>query len=68
MTTFNQNLRMFEARIVLTIRLYSKLTRAKALEKLRSVTGGRGIDTVFCYQQLKTSSNQGKTINQLFGI
>lgn len=68
MTTFNQNLRMFEARIVLTIRQYSKLTRAKALEKLRSVTGGRGIDTVFCYNQLVTSPNQEKTINQLFGI
>jgi len=55
MTTFNQSLRMFEARIVLTIRKYSKLTRANALLKLRSVTGGRGIETVFCYQPPKPS-------------
>ena len=68
MTTFNKNLRMFEARILLTIRKYSRLTRANALLTLRGRTGGRGLDTVFCYNQLVTSPNQEKTINQLFGI
>ena len=68
MTTFNPMLRMFEARNVLTIRKYAKLTRAEALNKLRQVTGGRGIETVNCWHQLLVSRNQQATINQLFHV
>jgi len=68
MTTFNKDLRMFEARIVLTIRKYSKLTRAKALDKLRAVTGGRGVETVACYHQIHISPNQKNTIHKLFKV
>ena len=68
MTRFNPTLRIIEARIVLTIRKYCKLTRAEALMKLREVTSGHGIETVRCFSELQFSKNREESVNQLFKV
>ena len=68
MTKFNPTLRIFEARIVLTIRKYYNLTRAEALRKLRTVTRGDGVQTTHCFFEILRASDREVAVHKLFKV
>lgn len=65
MTTFNPILKSLEIRTVLLLRKKFNLTRAEALLKLRNLTNGKGIETVYFYNKLFFSRLSDKDITTL---